>query len=167
MVLLLANSCSGELRTKIVCECLSYFNAESRRMHDLQNAYYIIVHLANVQCHACLFYAGRSLHFEPSVPEIRVDSGNDAVLQCVLGGNSTHVGSFSWTGPAIASSRAVLALDSSGTVSTLNIASVGRSDEGQYSCSYTGVDTVFISLDVNCKLPAKYRLILHFTAEYS
>ena len=94
------------------------------------------------------------MHFEPSVPEIRVDSGNDAFLQCVLGGDSTHGGSFSWTGPAVASGRAVDTLDSSGTVSTLSIAGVGRSDEGSYSCSFTGVDTVSIRLDVVCKLPA-------------
>ena len=99
-------------------------------------------------------YAGRSLHFEPSVPEISVDSGNDALLQCVLGGNSTHVGSFSWMGPAVASGRAIISLDSSGTVSTLTIAGVGRGDEGQYSCSFTGVDTISIELDVVCKLPA-------------
>ena len=94
------------------------------------------------------------MHFAPSVPEISVDSGSNAVLQCVLGGDSTHGGSFSWTGPAVTNDRAVITLDSSGTVSELTIADVGRSDEGSYSCSFTGVDTVFISLDVICKLPA-------------
>ena len=88
------------------------------------------------------------------MPEIRVDSENDALLQCILNGDSTHGGSFSWTGPAIASGRADITLDSSGTVSTLTIASVGESDEGTYSCSFTGVDPIFLSLDVNCKLPA-------------
>ena len=124
-------------------------------MHDLQNAYYYnmcILQLYNVM-HACIYYtyAGQSLHFAPSVPEIRVDSGNDALLQCVLGGDSTRVGSFSWTGPAVTSRQAFFTLDTSRTVSTLTIANVGRSDEGRYSCSYTGVDTVFISLDVICK----------------
>ena len=88
------------------------------------------------------------------MPEIRVDNENDAVLQCILIGDSTHGGSFSWTGPAIASGRAVVTLDISGTVSTLTIASVGESDEGSYSCSFTGVDPIFLSLDVNCKLSA-------------
>ena len=91
------------------------------------------------------------------MPEISVDSGNDAVLQCVLDGDSTHGGSFSWTGPGPATvdnDRADVILDSSGTVSTLTITDVGRSDEGHYSCSFTGVDTISIGLDVVCKLPA-------------
>ena len=103
------------------------------------------------------YYAGPLLHFAPSVPEIRVDSGNNAVLQCVLDGNFTHGGSFSWTGPAVASNQAVI--DSSGTVSTLAIDNVGRSDEGRYSCSFTGVKSIFISLDVVCKLPATVIII--------
>ena len=105
--------------------------------------------------YTCVYYytyAGRSLHFAPSVPEIRVDSGNDALLQCVLEGDSTQLGSFLWTGPAVASGRAAIILDSSGTVSTLTIAGVGRSDEGSYTCSFTGVDTISITLDVVCKL---------------
>jgi hypothetical protein len=99
-------------------------------------------------------YAGRSLHFAPNVPQISVDRGNNAVFQCVLGGDSTHGGFFSWTGPAVTSGRAVRTLDTSGTVSTLTIASVGRSDEGQYSCSFTGLNTISITLDVVCKLSA-------------
>jgi hypothetical protein len=98
------------------------------------------------------------LQFAPDLPEIRVDSGNNANLQCVLAlRDSTHGRSFLWTGPAVASDRAVITLNASGTVSTLTIASVGRSDEGQYSCSFTGVDTIFITLDVICKLLAIYR----------
>ena len=109
--------------------------------------------------HACLHnynctYAGRSLHFAQRVSEISVDSGNDAVLQCVLDGDSPHGGSFSWTGPAVASGRAVITLDPSGTVSTLTIADVGGSDEGSYSCSFTGIGTRSITLDVVCKLSA-------------
>ena len=83
------------------------------------------------------------------MPEISVDSGNNAILQCILGGDFTHGGSFSWTGPAVTIGRAVI--DSSGTVSTLTIAGVGRSDEGRYSCSFTGFDTISITLDVVCK----------------
>ena len=105
-------------------------------------------------------YAGQSLHFAPSVPEISVDSGNNAFLQCVLGGDLTDGGSFSWTGPAIASGRAVVTLDSSGMVSTLSIASVDGGDEGNYSCSFTDVGTISITLDVICKLPAS-DLIFH------
>jgi hypothetical protein len=93
------------------------------------------------------------LYFVPSEPEISLHSGNNAVLQCVLvRGDSTQGGSFSWTGPAVTSGRAVRTLDSSGTVSTLTIASVDRSEEGRYSCSFTGFDTIFITLDVICKL---------------
>ena len=104
------------------------------------------------------YYAGPSLHFAPSMPEIRVDSGNNAVLQCVLDhGGFTHGGSFSWTGPAIASGRAVI--DSSLTVSTLTIDNVGRSDEGRYSCAFTRVESVFISLDVVCKLHAIFIIL--------
>ena len=115
-----------------------------------------ILQMHNVM-HACICYtyAGRSLHFAPSLPEISVDSGNNAVLQCVLDGDSTHHGgSFSWTGPAVASGRAVITLNLPGTVSTLSIAAVDGSDEGKYSCSFTGVDTISITLDVVCKLPA-------------
>ena len=96
---------------------------------------------------------GRSLHFAPNVPELRVDSGNNAVWQCILGGDSRDGGEFSWTGPAVASGRAAITLDRSGTVSTLTIDGVARSDEGAYSCSFTGVGTVSISLNIICKLP--------------
>ena len=100
------------------------------------------------------------MHFAPSVSEISVDSGNGVILQCVLGGDSTHGGSFSWTGPAVTRDRAVITLDSSGTVSTLTIADAGGNDEGSYSCSFTGVATISITLDVVCKLPAT-DLIFH------
>ena len=101
------------------------------------------------------------LYFAPNVPEINVDSGNNAVLQCVLvHGDCTHGGSFSisWTGPAITNDRAVVTPDASDTASTLSIASVGRSDEGSYSCSFTGFDTISITLDVVCKL-VQYRTL--------
>jgi hypothetical protein len=102
------------------------------------------------------------LYFVPSVPGINVDSGNNAVLQCILDGDSTHGGSFSWTGPAVTSGRANITLDTSRTVSTLTIDSVGRSDEGRYSCSLTGVVTISITLDVVCKLLAIiYRSRIH------
>ena len=110
------------------------------------------------------------LYFVPNVPEISVDSGNDAVLQCVWVDDSryppisykTRIGYFSWKGPAVTSHRASYTLDTSHRVSTLTIASVDQSDEGQYSCSYLGADTVFISLDVVCKLPAiVYRSRVH------
>ena len=58
-----------------------------------------------------------------------------------------------WTEPAVTSGQASISVDSSGTVSTLTITSVGRSDEGVYSCSLTGVGTVSITLNVICKLP--------------
>ena len=108
------------------------------------------------------------LYFAPNMPEISVDSGNDAVLQCVWVDDPTisyiiaSIGSFSWEGPAVTSHQASYTLDTSHRVSTLTIASVGRTDEGQYSCSYLGADTVFISLDVVCKLPAiVYRSRVH------
>ena len=77
-----------------------------------------------------------------------MEAGNTAYLQCILDGDSSHGGSFHWTGPAVGSDRANVTQDPSGTVSTLTIRSVGRSDEGRYGCSYTGVSTVFITLDV-------------------
>ena len=95
----------------------------------------------------------RSLHFAPDLSVLSIDSGRNVMLQCILGGDSTHGGSFSWTGPAIASHRAVITLDSSRTVSTLTIESVGQSDEGEYSCSFAGVGRVSITLDVRGKLP--------------
>ena len=49
------------------------------------------------------------------------------------------------------SDRASISLDISGTVSTLTIDSVGDSDEGRYSCSYTGVGTVSTTLNIQCK----------------
>jgi hypothetical protein len=107
------------------------------------------------------------LHFAHSANEISFDSGNIAVLQCVLDGDSSDGGSFSWTGPAVTNDRAVKTLDSSGTVSTLTIASVGRRDEGQYSCSFTGLDTISITLDVVCKLSAIYRSRVPFTDSHS
>ena len=107
--------------------------------------------------------AGRSLHFastsgprtEPryGLIGLRVNSGNTAEIQCLLDTDSNDGGSFSWTGPAVTSGRAVVTLDSSGTVSTLTINGVGRSDEGRYNCSFTGVNTISINLDVRCKLP--------------
>ena len=92
------------------------------------------------------------LHFASSLSELRVDSGSTAYLQCILDGNSRPGGSFTWSGPAVDSDRASITLDISRTVSTLTIESVGRSDEGRYSCSYTGVDTIFMGLNVECKL---------------
>ena len=81
-----------------------------------------------------------------------MQSGNDAVFQCVVEGNANNGGSFTWNGPAVAGNRASVSLDSSGTVSTLTIISVNQDDEGKYSCSYTGAVTVFITLEVQCKL---------------
>ena len=78
------------------------------------------------------------------------------MLQCILDGDSTHGGSFSWTGQAVASGRADITLDnSSHTLSVLTINSVSRSDEGEYICSYTGVGRISITLDVICKLIVK------------
>ena len=84
---------------------------------------------------------------------LRIDSGGNVSLQCILGSDLTHGGSFSWTGPAVSSGRAVITLNSSRTVSVLTINGVSRSDEGEYICSYTGVGIVSITLDVICKLP--------------
>ena len=98
---------------------------------------------------------GQSLHFAPDLSVLRVDSGDNALLQCILGGDLIQGRSFSWTGPAVDSGRANITLDSSGTVSTLTIESVGRSDEGGYSCSFAGVGRISITLDVIGKLTVK------------
>ena len=97
--------------------------------------------------------AGRSLHFAPNLNRISIDSGRNVLLQCILSGDSNHGESFLWTGPAIVneSDRVYITLDSSGTVSTLSIRHVVRSDEGRYFCSYTDVGVVSIILDVVCK----------------
>ena len=95
----------------------------------------------------------QSLHFAPDLSVLRVDSGGRVLLQCILDGDSTHGGSFSWTGPAVDSGRANITLDSSRTVSTLTIKSAGRSDKGEYSCSFAGFGRVSITLDVRSKLP--------------
>jgi hypothetical protein len=110
-----------------------------------------ILHIMRAQVSNDHTQTGRSLQFAPSVPEISVPR-NNAVLQCIVDGDSTHGGSLSWIGPAVTSDRAAITLDTSRTVSTLTIASVGRSDEleGRYSCS-TGYDTTSITLDVVCK----------------
>ena len=108
-----------------------------------------------------LLHVGRSLHFASSLTELRVDSGSNAVMQCILGGDSTHGGSFSWTGPAVTGGRAAIVLDSSGTVSTLTITSVDQSDEGEYSCSFDDVGTVSITLDVICKFLLQFQRSVH------
>ena len=90
------------------------------------------------------------------MPELRVDSEINAVLQCIVDAGQLQKGSFSWTGPAVAYGRANISLDASGTVSTLTIESVGQSDEGRYSCSFTGVGTVSTVLNVICKLSDSY-----------
>ena len=102
--------------------------------------------------------AGVSLHLVPDLPHISVDSGSDATLQCILNGDSQVTrGSFSWTfrqGEPLRTTEDghVTISDSvSGTVSTLTINRVNRSDEAEYSCSYTSLDTVSITMDVVCK----------------
>ena len=105
-----------------------------------------------------------------SLSEIQVVSGSNAVLQCILDGDPSHGGSFTWTGPAVGSGRVSISLDGSGTVSTLVISSAGQSDEGRYGCSYTGRGAVFITLDVIillCNCIARYRCMLIMTALFS
>ena len=85
-----------------------------------------------------------------------MDSGSNAVLQCILGGDSNPGESFSWTGSAVTSGRAAISLDSSGTVSTLIITSVDQSDEGRYFCNYTNIGVVSVTLSVICKCPTIY-----------
>ena len=80
-----------------------------------------------------------------------MESGSNVALECILDGDSRPGGVFNWTGPAVDSGRASITLDNSRTVSTLTINVVGQSDEGRYSCSFTGAGTVSITLDVRCK----------------
>ena len=112
----------------------------------------VISSAVGLRCHVHPFHAGGSLHFVSSLSEIRVERGNNAALQCIMDGDSSHGGSFTWTGPAVGSSRASISLDGSGTVSTLVISSVNLTDEGQYGCSYTGLEAIFMTLNVICKL---------------
>ena len=95
------------------------------------------------------------MHLVPSLPELRVDNGDSAELQCVLVGNSIHGGSFTWTGPADGTNEddhTTTTLSDSGTVSTLTIHGVGRDDAGQYTCSYSGLNSISITLVVIGKL---------------
>ena len=99
---------------------------------------------------------GQSLYFASNLSEISAYSGHSAYFDCILDGDSSHGGAFSWTGPAVASGRASVSmyLHGSSLVSTLGIHNVDQNDEGRYGCSYTSVGTVFITLDVIlCKLP--------------
>ena len=99
-----------------------------------------------------------SLYLVPNLPLIRVDSGSEATLQCVLIGNiQVTRGSFSWTfgqGEPLRNTddgHVTIEESISGAVSTLIINSVNRGDEGEYSCSYTSLEPVSITMDVVCK----------------
>ena len=100
--------------------------------------------------------AGQSLYFASNLSEIIAYSGGTVYIECVLEGDSSREGSFNWTGPAVDSmhSHASVYLDESGNKSTLIIYDTSMNDEGRYSCSYTDVGTVFVTLDVIsvCKL---------------
>ena len=94
----------------------------------------------------CL-YAGYFYFVVPIFPEIGMDSGKAAILQCVLDDDSTpHGGSFVWTGPAVTSAGA---LNTPGSASTLG---AGQSDEGSYNYSFTDIGVTLVQ-DVFCKLP--------------
>ena len=102
--------------------------------------------------------AGVSLHLVPDLPLIRVDSGSEATLQCILNGNSQETtGSFSWTfrqgEPLMSTADGHVTIEESisGTVSTLTINKVNASDEGEYNCSYMGLEPVSITMEVVCK----------------
>ena len=106
-----------------------------------------------------ILYTGESLHLVPSGPSFRVDAGNDAIMHCVLNGDSIDIGgSFSWTkdsGQTLNNTEdghVTITLSDSGKVSTLSISGVHNGDEGTYTCSYTSVGTVAIMVDVICKL---------------
>lgn len=67
-----------------------------------------------------------------------------ANIECLLDSDDFgNNGIFTWTGPALDNGAVMehtsISLDSTGTVSTLTINNVITSDEGEYSCSYGGV----------------------------
>ena len=98
---------------------------------------------------------GQPLHFASKQSELVAINGSHTSLQCVLDVNLSQDGeSFTWTGPAMDSGRAlIISVYGLQTVSTLHIDPVDQSDEGRYSCSCADVGTVFITLDVEigCK----------------
>ena len=102
--------------------------------------------------------AGVSLLLVPNLQLIRVDSGSEATLQCILIGNiQVTRGSFSWKfgqGEPLRNTdngHVTIEESISGTVSTLTINRVNRSDASVYSCSYTSLEPVSITMDVVCK----------------
>ena len=104
--------------------------------------------------------SGVSLHLVPTGPHYRVDVGGIATIQCVLNGNTDNIeGTFSWivngSSQALRSTedgRVTIFHSELGTVSALVINSVHRGDKGVYTCSYSNLMTVSITLDVVCKL---------------
>ena len=97
----------------------------------------------------------------PTGPHYRVDIGGIATIQCVLNENADNiiVGTFSWmangSNQALTSTedgRVTIFHSELSTVSALVINSVHHGDEGVYSCSYSNLEAVSITLDVVCKL---------------
>ena len=89
-----------------------------------------------------------------------MDVGGTAAIQCVLNENADNIeGAFLWTvngsNQALRSTedgRVTITDSGAGTVSELVINSVHHGDEGVYSCSYSNLEAVPITLDVVCKL---------------
>ena len=87
-----------------------------------------------------------------------MDVGSQATIQCVLNGNGDNIGgAFSWivngSSQALRSNgRITINETNEGTVSKLVINSVHHGDEGVYTCSYSNLEAVPITLDVVCKL---------------
>lgn len=99
-----------------------------------------------------LYCTGQSLQFASNLSELRVGSGENAVLECVLIGSSERPPSFTWSGPAHSNGRTSIGQSASGTYSRLTINGVGSNDAGQYTCSYSGISSVSITLTVVGKL---------------
>lgn len=67
-------------------------------------------------------------------------------MHCVLKGGGDSEQRVTWLGPALASNRATT--ENSRSSSTLTIDRVETKDAGDYSCSYRGLPTISIRLNV-------------------
>ena len=93
------------------------------------------------------FHTGTTLSFLTQATELRIEDGGEATIHCCATGTILPSDEFNWSGPAINSTRTTISETPSGQTSILVITNFQASDEGQYSCSFTGSsDVISITL---------------------